>query len=156
MGVRCGMCKPMFYREPGRGISDPYACRPCGCDPKGSENGGICDSETNEDRNLVAGRCRCKTNIQGDMCDRCKNGFWDLSESNPQGCTGMKITKKSLTNRIGFTYVHSFVSACTCFLHGTVGNEGCDKYTGACQCKRLVTGENCNQCLVSSHERNVT
>lgn len=36
---------------------------------------------------------------------------------------------------------------CVCYLLGTIGNEGCDKTTGDCNCKRLVTGERCDQCL---------
>ncbi|VDD96150.1 unnamed protein product [Enterobius vermicularis] len=36
---------------------------------------------------------------------------------------------------------------CTCHLFGTYNNEGCDKVTGKCTCKGLVTGENCDQCL---------
>lgn len=59
-------------------------------------------------------------------CDRCAHGFWDLQETDPDGC-----------------------KECTCHLHGTYNNEGCDKYSGACTCKRLVTGPNCDQCLVS-------
>lgn len=59
-------------------------------------------------------------------CDRCKNGFWDLQESDPDGC------KK-----------------CTCNLLGTLNNEGCNKHDGSCTCKRLVGGMNCDKCLVS-------
>lgn len=36
---------------------------------------------------------------------------------------------------------------CTCNLHGTVENQGCNVYTGECICKRYVTGRDCNQCL---------
>jgi hypothetical protein len=61
-------------------------------------------------------------------CDRCKNGFWDLREDDSEGC------KK-----------------CTCNLLGTINNEGCNKVDGSCTCKRLVTGENCDRCLVSRY-----
>lgn len=33
---------------------------------------------------------------------------------------------------------------------GTWNNEGCNKHTGECTCKRFVTGENCDQCIVST------
>lgn len=58
-------------------------------------------------------------------CDRCKNGFWSLNIDDPDGC-----------------------KACNCHLLGTFNNEGCNKYTGECLCKRLVAGESCDQCLV--------
>uniref|UniRef100_A0A7E4V2G9 Laminin subunit beta-1 n=1 Tax=Panagrellus redivivus TaxID=6233 RepID=A0A7E4V2G9_PANRE len=123
-GKNCEQCKPLFYRDPRRPIYDPYVCLPCQCDPRGSLNDGICEGEEDEKRGLVAGKCYCKTNVDTRNCDRCKNGYWDLRADDPDGC------KK-----------------CTCNLQGTVNNEGCDKYTGNCTCKALVTGENCDQCL---------
>ncbi|KAK5978279.1 Laminin subunit beta-1, partial [Trichostrongylus colubriformis] len=112
-GKNCEQCKPFFYRDPQRPITDPYVCLPCNCDKAGSQDDGICEGEEDPERGLIAGKC-----------DRCKNGFWDLQASNPDGCT-----------------------ACSCHLLGTYNNEGCDKMTGHCTCKRLVTGENCDQCL---------
>uniref|UniRef100_A0A914VZS4 Laminin EGF-like domain-containing protein n=1 Tax=Plectus sambesii TaxID=2011161 RepID=A0A914VZS4_9BILA len=123
-GKNCEECKPYFYKDPQRDITDPYVCLPCQCDKSGSLNDGICEGEEDAERGLVAGKCYCKPNVDGPRCDRCKNGFWDLSAENPQGC------KK-----------------CTCYLTGTYNNEGCDKRTGACTCKRLVTGENCDHCV---------
>lgn len=123
-GKNCEQCKPFFYRDPLRNINDPHVCLPCQCDKAGSQNKGICEGEEDPERGLVAGKCYCKANVDGQRCDRCKNGYWNLTETNVDGCV-----------------------ACTCSLLGTYNNEGCDKYTGKCTCKRLVTGENCDQCL---------
>uniref|UniRef100_A0AC35F6W6 Laminin subunit beta-1 n=1 Tax=Panagrolaimus sp. PS1159 TaxID=55785 RepID=A0AC35F6W6_9BILA len=123
-GKNCEQCKPYFYRDPLRQLYDPYVCRPCECDNRGSLNDGICEGEEDPARKLVAGKCYCKSNVDGNNCDRCKNGFWDLRADDPDGC------KK-----------------CSCNLLGTWNNEGCNKNDGTCLCKRLVTGENCDQCL---------
>ncbi|KRX90388.1 Laminin subunit beta-1 [Trichinella pseudospiralis] len=128
MGKNCEMCKPYFYRDPDRALTDPYVCRACECDLRGSLNQGICESETDPERNLISGRCHCKVHVVGDHCDACKNGYWNLDQDNPDGCT-----------------------ACTCNLLGTVNNEGCDKRTGECTCKRLVTGDNCDRCLLEHY-----
>ncbi len=42
------------------------------------------------------------------------------------------------------------LKACTCNQYGTVGNLGCNVYTGECVCKRNVIGRDCNQCAVSN------
>lgn len=85
---------------------------------------GICDSITDPVNNLVAGSCHCKTNVEGRRCDQCKNGFWNFTEHNVDGC-----------------------QSCTCNTLGTVDNQGCNVYTGECTCKRYVTGRDCFQCL---------
>ncbi|VDK43423.1 unnamed protein product [Anisakis simplex] len=123
-GKNCEQCKPYFYRNPQRPITDPYVCLPCECDKAGSLNDGICEGEEDPERGLVAGKCYCKSNVDGPRCDRCKNGFWSLQADDANGCR-----------------------ACTCHLLGTYNNEGCNKRTGECLCKRLVTGENCDRCL---------
>ncbi|KAI1733245.1 laminin EGF domain-containing protein [Ditylenchus destructor] len=123
-GKNCEQCKPYYYRDPQRPIHDPYVCRPCECNKAGSVNEGICEGEQDASRDLVAGKCYCKENVDGINCDRCKNGFWDLREEDSLGCR-----------------------PCTCNLQGTINNEGCNKNDGTCSCKRLVTGENCDQCL---------
>uniref|UniRef100_A0A0K0DL86 Laminin subunit beta-1 n=1 Tax=Angiostrongylus cantonensis TaxID=6313 RepID=A0A0K0DL86_ANGCA len=128
--IKLAQCKPFFYRDPSRSVSDPYVCLPCVCDKAGSQDDGICEGEEDPERGLVAGKCYCKPNVDGTRCDRCKNGFWNLQASNPDGCI-----------------------ACSCNLLGTFNNEGCDKITGYCTCKRLVTGENCDQCLCNQADK---
>jgi coxsackievirus/adenovirus receptor len=39
-------------------------------------------------RNLRAGECICKENVNGVRCDRCKDGFFNLQQDNLQGCEG--------------------------------------------------------------------
>lgn len=46
----------------------------------------MCDSHTDASLGLVAGQCRCKANVDGARCDRCKAGFFGLSADDPQGC----------------------------------------------------------------------
>jgi len=58
----------------------------CDCDPRGSLDAGICDSRSNEENELEAGRCHCKLFVVGRRCDQCENGYWNLEEDNPDGC----------------------------------------------------------------------
>lgn len=62
--------------------------------------------------------------MESRRCDQCKNGFWNFTEENPDGCQN-----------------------CTCNLYGTINNQGCNVYNGECTCKRYVTGRDCDQCL---------
>uniref|UniRef100_A0A6A7G3W6 Laminin subunit beta-1-like isoform X5 n=4 Tax=Hirondellea gigas TaxID=1518452 RepID=A0A6A7G3W6_9CRUS len=128
-GRNCQECIPYYYQEPERDLRDPAICQACNCDLQGSLNDGICESHTNELQGLLAGRCHCKQNMEGLKCERCKPGYWNFSMENPLGC-----------------------QECTCNRLGTVGNQGCNVVTGECQCKRFVTGRDCNQCMPQHFE----
>ncbi|XP_001607740.1 laminin subunit beta-1 [Nasonia vitripennis] len=123
-GQNCELCKPFFYHDSSKDITDPEACQPCDCDPRGSLDEGICDSRTDPLSGDESGRCHCKANVEGRRCDRCQNGFWNFTDLNPEGC-----------------------QACTCNTQGTINNQGCNMVTGECTCKRYVVGRDCNQCL---------
>nr|CAD7395638.1 unnamed protein product [Timema poppensis] len=124
IGHNCEQCKPFYYQDPSRDLSDPDVCQPCECDPRGTIDDGTCESRTDLINHLEAGRCHCKTYIEGRRCDRCKHGYWNFVENNPDGC-----------------------EPCTCNTLGTVDNQGCHVYTGECTCKQYVTGSDCNQCV---------
>ncbi|KAK6176840.1 hypothetical protein SNE40_015066 [Patella caerulea] len=123
MGRNCQECKVYFYQDPNRDIRDPEVCQPCDCDPSGSERNGECDSRTDELRGEEAGRCYCKRHVKGHRCDKCADNYWNLKDTNPEGC-----------------------EACTCNPIGTIGDFGCDQVSGLCRCKRYVSGRNCDVC----------
>lgn len=56
-GWRCERCKPGFWGDPGKG------CKMCECHDSGAIN-NLCDVET--------GKCTCKSNYVGDLCDKCE------------------------------------------------------------------------------------
>ncbi|NXX44801.1 LAMB1 protein, partial [Tricholaema leucomelas] len=125
MGRHCHLCKPFYYRHPRSDIRAPTACAPCDCDPAGSLDGGACDGHTDVALGMIAGQCRCKENVAGPRCDRCRHGAYGLSHGDPQGC-----------------------QPCRCDPRGTVaGSSPCDPISGDCYCKRFVAGRSCSQCV---------
>ncbi|XP_071984936.1 laminin subunit beta-2 isoform X3 [Engystomops pustulosus] len=125
MGRNCEQCKPFYYKDPTKDIRDSNVCKACDCDPDGSLDGGLCDTQDDPSLGLIAGQCRCKDFVEGPRCDRCKSGFYGLSGDLIPGC-----------------------KRCQCDPRGTIsGASHCDPISGDCFCKRFVTGRSCNQCL---------
>jgi len=69
-----------------------YSRTECDCDPTGALYEGECDRMTEPEFNMEAGRCRCKTFVTGRRCDSCVAGYWNMQESNQDGCEGMGLT----------------------------------------------------------------
>ncbi|KAG5274590.1 hypothetical protein AALO_G00137970 [Alosa alosa] len=115
-GSNCERCAPNYYPNPYSSMDRPDACLRCSCNAAGSENGGQCGGNN--------GACRCKANVEGPNCDRCKSGYYGLSASNPLGC-----------------------SKCDCAVAGS-RYQSCDPVTGQCPCLPNVQGMNCDRCAV--------
>ncbi|XP_065813008.1 laminin subunit beta-4 [Labrus bergylta] len=113
-GPQCERCRPFLYQDPQRAIDDPQACIPCDCDHAGSQGSGLCDT--------LSGQCVCKENVEGQRCDRCKQGFFGLRADDPVGC-----------------------QVCRCHVSGSDGS--CDQQTGTCECDRFASGPLCDQCV---------
>uniref|UniRef100_A0A8D2JSJ1 Laminin subunit beta-1 n=1 Tax=Sciurus vulgaris TaxID=55149 RepID=A0A8D2JSJ1_SCIVU len=124
-GQHCDRCRPLFYKDPLKAISDPDACLPCECDPDGTVSGGICVSYSDPAVGSVAGQCLCKENVEGVNCDRCKPNHYGLSASDPLGC-----------------------QPCNCNPLGSLPLKICDVDTGQCLCQAYVTGPHCEECTV--------
>lgn len=67
-------------------------CKACMCDKSGSVNDAKCDPVTDPSLGLIAGRCHCKPLVEGQRCDRCQNGYFNLTAENPDGCERKKYS----------------------------------------------------------------
>ncbi|XP_073721640.1 laminin subunit beta-3 isoform X2 [Misgurnus anguillicaudatus] len=155
-GAKCDRCKPGYYNlDP----NNPSGCSKCLCSTEGSLS-SVCDQLT--------GQCLCRPHVEGLVCDRCSNGYWNLKS--PNGCQPCDCDPKNARS----TTCDQFTGQCQCrYSFGgrtcsgcpdnTYGNHligcrpcdcdpsgtelgGCDKLTGLCRCKPGVTGARCDSC----------
>ncbi|XP_054719477.1 laminin subunit alpha-like [Uloborus diversus] len=104
-GDRCDVCVPYTY-----GFDPLIGCEECNCNPLGVSNGQLqCDLQT--------GQCRCRSNIVGRTCDKCKAGYW--------------------------AFPHC--QLCNCDLRGST-EDICEQDSARCYCKENVYGDSCDQC----------
>ncbi|XP_055581897.1 usherin [Falco cherrug] len=116
-GRNCELCKDFHYRQAGADLSAIDVCKPCDCYATGTENKSLlCDN--------IGGQCNCKRHVSGRQCNQCQEGFYNLQQSNPDGC-----------------------SPCNCNTSGTVdGDITCHQNSGQCKCKANVIGLRCDSC----------
>ncbi|NXO10183.1 USH2A protein, partial [Oriolus oriolus] len=116
-GRNCELCKDFHYRQAGADLSAIDVCKPCDCYATGTKYKSLlCDN--------IGGQCNCKRHVSGRQCNQCQEGFYNLQQSNPDGC-----------------------SPCNCNTSGTVnGDITCHQNSGQCKCKANVIGLRCDSC----------
>ncbi|XP_078605163.1 laminin subunit gamma-2-like [Branchiostoma floridae x Branchiostoma japonicum] len=97
--------------DPNKADSDDTKQQDCGCSQYGSEYWKGCD---------IFGQCSCFDNVQGEKCDRCIYGYWNIMSG--LGC-----------------------QSCGCDPVGAL-DSACDQSTGQCNCKEGFGGTNCGTC----------
>uniref|UniRef100_A0A8D1WJW3 Laminin subunit beta 4 n=1 Tax=Sus scrofa TaxID=9823 RepID=A0A8D1WJW3_PIG len=159
-GQHCDRCRPLFYRDPLKPISDPHACIPCECDPDGTLLGGICVTHSDPDLGTVAGQCLCKENVEGAKCDWCNPNHHNLSATNPLGCQSCDcnplgslppltcdVDTGMLSLQVGYWGLESHLhgcSPCDCDTGGAYSNV-CSPKDGQCDCRPHITGRSCTE-----------
>ena len=76
-GIKCNQCAPEYWKFPS---ADQPGCQACQCFPEGSP-GNTPDCET------LNGSCKCKENVEGARCEKCKPGHFQIEGENELGCT---------------------------------------------------------------------
>uniref|UniRef100_A0A2C9JJ39 Usherin n=1 Tax=Biomphalaria glabrata TaxID=6526 RepID=A0A2C9JJ39_BIOGL len=122
-GIYCETCLDFYYRPYGVSLYDTNVCQPCDCYLPGLKNISVVNCAQ------VGGQCFCKTNVEGRRCDVCKPGFYNLTDSNPDGCLPCNCSAWGVNN----------------------GNVTCDQTTGQCLCKQNVRGVHCDECQFGSY-----
>uniref|UniRef100_A0A8C5D3E4 Basement membrane-specific heparan sulfate proteoglycan core protein n=1 Tax=Gadus morhua TaxID=8049 RepID=A0A8C5D3E4_GADMO len=69
----CGVC--LCLSRCAYGYKGFPSCERCACSIEGSTNNDPCRTP-----------CYCKENVEGENCDRCKLGFYNLRRDNRRGC----------------------------------------------------------------------
>ncbi|CAD5209051.1 unnamed protein product [Bursaphelenchus xylophilus] len=115
-GINCERCKKEFYRPANVSHYQPDSCRPCDCDPDGSEHNECVPDQTSATNDLKPGDCICKPGFGGRRCDRCAPGYRN----------------------------HPVCDRCPCNQAGSLNFETCEETN--CICKRNVEGEFCDRC----------
>ncbi|KAK2507426.1 hypothetical protein MC885_006421, partial [Smutsia gigantea] len=109
------------------------------------------------------------------QCNQCQNGFYNLQELDPDGCSPCNCNTSGTVNgditchpnsgqckckanviglrcnhcSFGFKFLRSFnvdgCEPCLCNLHGSV-NKLCNPLSGQCECKKEAKGLQCDTC----------
>jgi hypothetical protein len=53
---------------------------------------------------LHAGQCICKEFVEGQRCDKCKAGYYNLDYNNPQGCQGILLLTNNDEKQIFYLF----------------------------------------------------
>ncbi|XP_077977074.1 netrin-4-like [Glandiceps talaboti] len=77
IGRHCEICKPGFYKDPRKDMSDPDVCIECPCQSVGTSN-QPCDPYT--------GFCFCKQGVAEPFCDVCLPGYYGYSQDGCRQC----------------------------------------------------------------------
>uniref|UniRef100_A0A8C6MIS6 Laminin EGF-like domain-containing protein n=1 Tax=Nothobranchius furzeri TaxID=105023 RepID=A0A8C6MIS6_NOTFU len=126
-GPQCELCRPFLYQNPQRAMDDPHACIPCDCDPAGSLGDGLCDASS--------GQCFCKEHVEGQRCDRCKQGFFNLRQDSPTGCQGNTMISSLFSP---FEQVRLTTNICSLWF------LSCFPEDGQCHCLPNIVGQHCS------------
>jgi laminin, alpha 1/2 len=102
-GFKCEKCKENFFGDP------KFGCEMCACSSEGAVD-NVCDQSD--------GRCSCKLNYSGQLCDECAAGYANVSMNCP---------------------------ACNCHEEGST-QKSCNRENGQCSCKSNVHGLRCDEC----------
>ncbi|XP_046558158.1 uncharacterized protein LOC124267286 [Haliotis rubra] len=158
-GDHCRSCDNGYYRE-----ETGFGCtQSCDCDADGRNATRHCET--------VGGQCLCKSNVAGARCDTCKPLTYNITKSNPEGCTRSSCDaggSSACNNETGECYCRTNVVnsncseckdkhywtpqtgclPCLCDTKGTKEASGlvCDVGTGQCDCKQNVQDRQCGQC----------
>uniref|UniRef100_A0A452HN43 Laminin subunit alpha-5 n=1 Tax=Gopherus agassizii TaxID=38772 RepID=A0A452HN43_9SAUR len=129
-GINCERCIPGYYKSPDHSIDSPYICYRCNCDSEFTD--GTCEDLT--------GRCYCKPNYTGELCNACAEGYTDFPHCYPVPAFSHNDTGEQVLPA-------GQIINCDCNAAGTEGNA-CrkDSQRGMCVCKPNFQGAQCDQC----------
>lgn len=113
--------------------------------------------------------------ILDDKCDACKYGYYNLTDTNPLGCTPCDCNPMGATSQFcdpvtgqcpcedrvvgrkcdvctsGYYDFFNNCVPCKCDVQGTIPGSICNAVTGQCVCKTNVQGLACNECADGSY-----
>ncbi|XP_037396843.1 laminin subunit alpha-5 isoform X2 [Pygocentrus nattereri] len=110
-GMACDKCKPLYWDLSPDNV---YGCSSCECNTAGTISGVAECAQGN-------GQCYCKPNVCSGTCAMCKDGYFNLQNSNYFGCQG-----------------------CQCDIGGSA-HLSCGERNGRCRCRPNVEGPKCSQ-----------
>lgn len=120
MGPNCEQCLPLFNNRTWLAGTESSAneCQKCECN-------GHSESCEYQDTTGMGVCINCTHNTIGDSCEQCEPMFYDSNVDSPNEC-----------------------QPCDCDLSGVINSSlTCERGTGNCACKPLVTGRRCDTCL---------
>jgi len=173
-GFNCEKCKAGYFGDAlaPRSRGDPKNCNPCGCHPFGTHMQEeielpVCNS--------ISGKCKCKENVVGHNCEKCRDGYWNLNSMvgcetcncNPIGSINATCNEESgqcycrpgifgqlcdQLEPLHFGFSVEGGKPCDCDPSGSTSDQ-CDLETGQCPCRNKVEGRKCDTCMENTKTR---